>query len=139
MATSRLPPQTIRWLALFIGYPADCGGLLVSGGNLANLTCFLAARAAKAGWDVRKQGAAGGPSLLAYASTETHTWIQKAADITGLGTDAIRWIGVDTRQHMDLAALEVQYKRDLAEGHRPFLVVGTGHAARSRPAHSIAA
>ena len=117
--------QTIRWLAQFIGYPANCGGLLVSGGNMANLTCFLAARAAKADWDVRKQGVASGPRLLAYASTETHTWIQKAVDLTGLGTEAIRWIGVDKRQRMDLAALEVQYKRDLEEGYRPFLVVGS--------------
>jgi glutamate/tyrosine decarboxylase-like PLP-dependent enzyme len=124
MATE-IEAQTIRWLAQFIGYPADCGGLLLSGGNMANLTCFLAARAAKAGWDVRKQGVAGGPPLLAYASTETHTWIQKAADLTGLGTESIRWIGVDQQQRMDLAALEVQYRRDLAEGHRPFLVVGT--------------
>ena len=124
MATE-MEAQTIRWLAQFIGYPTDCGGLLVSGGNIANLTCFLAARAAKAGWDVRKQGVAAGPSLLIYASQETHTWIQKAADITGLGTDAIRWIGVDKWRRMDLAALEVQYKRDLAEGYRPFLVVGT--------------
>jgi len=124
MATE-IEAQTIRWLAQFIGYPANCGGLLLSGGNMANLTCFLAARAAKAGWDVRKQGVAKGPSLLAYASTETHTWIQKAADLTGLGTEAIRWIDVGKRQQMDLGALEVQYKRDLAEGHRPFLVVGT--------------
>ena len=62
MATE-IEAQTIRWLAQFIGYPADCGGLLLSGGNMANLTCFLAARAAKAGWDVRKQGVAGGPPL----------------------------------------------------------------------------
>ncbi len=124
MATE-IEAQTVRWLAQFIGYPADCGGLLLSGGNMANLTCFLAARAAKAGWDVRKQGVAAGLSLLIYASKETHTWIQKAADITGLGTDAIRWIGVAERQRMDLAALEVQYKRDLEEGYRPFLVVGT--------------
>src|SRR5204862_6316812 len=41
MATE-IEAQTIRWLAQFIGYPADCGGLLVSGGNMANLTCFLA-------------------------------------------------------------------------------------------------
>ena len=124
MATE-IEAQTIRWLAQFIGYPADCGGLLVSGGNMANLTCFLAARAAKAGWAVRKQGVAAGPPLLIYASKETHTWIQKAADLTGLGTDAIRWIGVDKLQRMDLAALHVQYKRDLADGHQPFLVVGT--------------
>jgi hypothetical protein len=63
--------------------------------------------------------------LRAYASKETHTWIQKAADVAGLGTDAIRWIGVDQQQRMDLAALEVQYKRDVAEGYRPFLVAGT--------------
>jgi glutamate/tyrosine decarboxylase-like PLP-dependent enzyme len=124
MATE-IEAQTIRWLAQFIGYPADCGGLLVSGGNMANLTCFLAARAAKAGWDVRKQGVAAGPPLLIYASKETHTWIQKAADLSGLGTQAIRWIDVDKQQRMHLAALEVQYRRDLEEGHRPFLVVGT--------------
>ncbi|MCC7497824.1 MAG: hypothetical protein IT160_09620, partial [Bryobacterales bacterium] len=85
MATE-MEAQVIRWLAQFIGYPADCGGLLLSGGNMANLTCFLAARAAMAGWDVRKQGVAGGPRLCVYASTETHTWIQKAADLAGLGT-----------------------------------------------------
>jgi len=122
---TEIEAQTIRWLAQFIGYPTDCGGLLLSGGNMANLTCFLAARAAKAGWNIRKQGVAGGPSLLAYASTETHTWLQKAADLAGLGTDAIRWIGVDKQQRMDLAALGIQYQRDIAEGHQPFLVVGT--------------
>jgi aromatic-L-amino-acid decarboxylase len=124
MATE-IEAQTIRWLAQFIDYPADCGGLLLSGGNMANLTCFLAARAAKADWDIRKNGVAGGPSLLVYASTETHTWLQKATDLTGLGTEAIRWIGVDERQRMDLAALKVQYKQDLENGCRPFLVVGS--------------
>ena len=48
--------QTVRWIAELIGFPASCGGLLVSGGNMANFVCFLAARAAKARWDVRKEG-----------------------------------------------------------------------------------
>jgi len=43
-------------IAELIGYPVTCGGLLVSGGNTANFVCFLAARTAKAGWDIRKQG-----------------------------------------------------------------------------------
>jgi glutamate/tyrosine decarboxylase-like PLP-dependent enzyme len=115
--------QVIRWLAEFIGYSAGCGGLLVSGGNMANLTCFLAARAAMAGWDVRKQGVAAGPRLCIYASTETHTWIQKAADLAGLGTDAIHW--VDGRQPMRADELEVRYEQDVAGGYRPFLVVGS--------------
>lgn len=115
--------QVVRWLAEFIGYPTDCGGLLLSGGNMANLTCFLAARAAKAGWDVRKRGVGGGPGLCVYASEETHTWIQKAADLAGLGTEAIHWI--DARQLMDLEALEVRYRQDMEEGYQPFLVVGS--------------
>jgi glutamate/tyrosine decarboxylase-like PLP-dependent enzyme len=113
----------IRWLAQFIGYPAGCGGLLLSGGNMANLTCFLAARAAQAGWDLRGKGLAGGPRLCVYASPETHTWIQKAADLAGLGTEAIHWI--EGQRGMDLDALQARYQRDRDEGYQPFLVVGS--------------
>lgn len=122
---SEIEAQVVRWIAAFIGYSPDCGGLLVSGGNMANLTCFLAARAALAGWDIRKDGLAGGPRLCVYASTETHTWIQKAADIAGLGTGAIRWLPAAADQRLDLAALRAQHRRDLDHGHRPFLVVGS--------------
>jgi hypothetical protein len=55
MATE-VEAQTVRWIAELVGYPSDCGGLLVSGGNMANFVCFLAARTAKASWDVRKDG-----------------------------------------------------------------------------------
>jgi glutamate/tyrosine decarboxylase-like PLP-dependent enzyme len=100
--------------------------LLVSGGNMANFVCLLAARAAKAPWNVRKEGLSrGAPRLLVYASTETHTWIQKAADMSGLGTDGIRWIATDHEQRMDPSALRRQIEQDLLLGHRPFLVVGT--------------
>jgi len=120
---TEIEAQVIRWLAEFIGYPANCGGLLLSGGNMANVTCFLAARAAMAGWDVRKRGVADGPRLCLYASSETHTWLQKAADITGLGTTAIHWI--PGKQTIDMDQLGLQYRQDISEGFRPFLVVGS--------------
>jgi glutamate/tyrosine decarboxylase-like PLP-dependent enzyme len=124
MATE-IEAQTVRWIAELIGYPVDCGGLLVSGGNMANFVCFLAARSAKApeartgGLRAREQ------PLRVYASSETHTWIQKAADLFGLGTDSIRWIPVDAEQRMDPAALEAQVVADRNDGAVPFLVVGT--------------
>jgi aromatic-L-amino-acid decarboxylase len=126
-AATEIESQTVRWIAEFIGYPADCGGLLVSGGNMANIVCFLAARAAGAGWSVRESGAVGDSErrLRVYASVETHTWIQKAADIGGLGTASIRWIPIDVRQRMDVSALRRQIEADAAAGDVPCLVVGT--------------
>ncbi|MGB8030368.1 MAG: aminotransferase class V-fold PLP-dependent enzyme [Terracidiphilus sp.] len=121
---SEIEAQTIRWIAAMLGYPEDCGGLFVSGGNMANVVGFLAARQAKAGHDVRAMGLRGAP-LRVYCSKETHTWIQKAADISGMGTDAIRWIGVNERMQIDLSAVLHQITDDLASGDRPFLVVGS--------------
>jgi len=123
---SEIEAQTIRWIAEMLAYPTDCGGLLVSGGNMANFICFLAARQAKAGWDVRAAGMTGGQArrLRAYGSKETHTWIQKAADMFGLGTEGIRWIATDDKLRMDTAALRKQIREDTDAGDRPFLVVG---------------
>ncbi len=60
-----------------------------------------------------------------YTSRETHTWIQKAADLFGLGTDAIRWIPVDEKLRMDMIVLRTQIQEDSEAGDLPFLVIGT--------------
>ena len=126
MATE-IEAQTVRWIAELIGYPESSGGVLVSGGNLANIVCFLAARTSKASWDLQGRGLdanPGGP-MRVYASTEVHTWINKAMDISGLGTDSLRSIRVDDESRLDLADLRRQLDKDVAEGEQPFLVVGT--------------
>jgi glutamate/tyrosine decarboxylase-like PLP-dependent enzyme len=126
-AATEIESQTVRWIAELIGYPGNWGGLLLSGGNMANFVCFLAARAAKAGWDVREHGFSkeSGRRLRVYGSVETHTWIQKAADLSGLGTASIRWIATDAKLRMDVAALRRQIEADIAAGEVPLLVVGT--------------
>ncbi|HUI64019.1 MAG TPA: aspartate aminotransferase family protein, partial [Bacteroidota bacterium] len=118
--------QTVRWIAELIGYPAECGGLLVSGGNVANFVCFLAARKAKIPWDIRTEGLGrgGNGELRVYCSVETHTWIQKAADLFGLGSDAIAWIPTDGAQRMDCAKLRAQIASDRALGRKGLMVVG---------------
>ncbi len=124
MATE-IEKQTIQWLGEFIGYKAG-SGIMVSGGNMANFVGFLAARKAKANWDIRKLGiqpAQG--SWRVYTSSETHTWINKAVDLFGLGLDAIRWIPVDKDQRMDLSQLDKIITDDKNEGLVPFLVAGT--------------
>ena len=123
MATE-IERQTVRWIAELLGCPADAGGLLVSGGNMANFVGFLAARRARATWDVRAAGTGAG-RLVAYCSAETHTWVQKAADMFGLGTAAIRWIEIDDGLRMRVDRLREAIATDREAGAEPFLVVGT--------------
>jgi glutamate/tyrosine decarboxylase-like PLP-dependent enzyme len=127
-AATEIELQTVRWIAELIGYPASSGGLLVSGGNMANFICFFAARAAKAPWNLREAGLSGGSGrqLVVYGSAETHTWIQKAADLSGIGTASIRWIPTGADQRMDVAALRHQLEIDERAGCVPIMVVGTG-------------
>lgn len=119
--------QTIRWIAEMIGYSTECGGVLVSGGNMANFVCFLAARCNKASWNIREQGFFSDETrkLRAYASKSTHTWIMKAADMFGLGTDAIRWIDTDENLRLDPRKLRQIIEKDISNGDQPFLVIGT--------------
>ena len=125
MATE-IEAQSIRWIAELIGYPSHCEGLLVSGGNMANFVGFLVGRANRADWDIRKVGLRHpDANLRVYASSETHTWIQKAADLFGLGTDAISWLPVDSQQRMDTQVLRHRLKEDRARGLMPMLVVGS--------------
>ena len=109
-----------------IGYSTDCGGIMVSGGNMANFVGFLAARSAKANWEIRKEGLSSDTAkrLLVYASTETHTWLQKATDLFGLGTDSIQWIDVDSDQRILVTELENKIKEDKEKGYHPFIVIG---------------
>jgi glutamate/tyrosine decarboxylase-like PLP-dependent enzyme len=123
---TEIEAQVVRWLAELVGFGAPCGGIMVSGGNMANFLGFLAARHAKAPWNLRTDGVgADARRLIVYASRETHTWIEKAADLFGLGTSAIRWLPTDTAQRLRVDELERQIDADRAAGGWPFLVVGT--------------
>jgi aromatic-L-amino-acid decarboxylase len=132
---TELEVQTIRWIAELLGYPHDCGGILVSGGNMANFIGLLAARRAQTSWDVRVEGLAAreGRPLHVYTSTETHAWIQKATDIFGLGTQAIRWIETDAEQRM-----RVPRGGNLVPRRRRLRSTGSGSARRAPRPRGVA-
>jgi glutamate/tyrosine decarboxylase-like PLP-dependent enzyme len=128
--------QTIRWIGEMIGFPSSAhqspltappqfGGILVSGGNMANMVCLLAGLRAVIGADKRTRGFETTPGLRVYASAEVHTWLVKAADTYGFGTNAVRAVPVDATLAMDLGALTRMIAEDRAAGLRPAVVVGT--------------
>ena len=127
----------VRWLMELIGFPTDGSmGLLASGGSTATLIAVAAARhraAREDGWNVRTEGLQHArPSLRLYVSPDGHSCIQKAAEILGLGVDAIHKVATDERNRIDVESLRAAIAADRAAGHRPFCVaasagtVGTG-------------
>jgi aromatic-L-amino-acid/L-tryptophan decarboxylase len=116
--------QTVRWIAELLAYPTTCSGLLVSGGNVANfIGIYTALRSV-----FPRDSALRTPDQIAratiYASSETHTWIEKAIDLFGFAKDALRSIGVDSSRRLLLADLERQLLADLNNGRLPVAVVG---------------
>jgi len=125
MATE-IEKQTIGWLCELIGVPTSFGGVLVSGGNMANFTAFLAARNAKASSEFKQKGVDTADKKLAfYCSKSTHTWIDKACVLFGHGTDSVRWIEADEHNKMRLDKLEEAIKMDKQHGIIPAIVIGT--------------
>ena len=123
---TEIEKQTVRWLAEFIGVSPDYGGILVSGGNMANFTGFLAATIAKTSKNFKEEGFANSQSkFVIYCSKATHTWIEKASVLFGLGSSAIRWIQTDAANRMDNGVLEKTILTDLQNGYKPIIVVGT--------------
>lgn len=125
MATA-IEKQTVKWLAELIGVSPSYGGVLVSGGNMANFTAFLAARTAKAQKNLKQDGLAkAGADMVLYCPKTTHTWIEKAAVLFGHGMNSIRWIETDANNKMNNDVLVETIEADLQNGKKPFLVVGT--------------
>ena len=123
MATA-IEKQTVKWLAEFIGVSPSCSGILVSGGNMANFTAFLAARTAKAPQNLKEEGLASIEEMVFYCSKATHTWIEKAAVLFGHGLKAIRWIATDADNKIDTRILQHTIQNDINNGKKPFLVIG---------------
>ncbi len=123
---TEIEKQTIQWLAEFIGLQPGYGGILVSGGNVANITAFLAARNHKAPKSIKEEGLQNTTvRFTVYCSRTTHTWVEKAVNLLGLGTNSIRWIQTDDFNKMDNSALESAIKKDLENGCIPLIVIGT--------------
>jgi len=86
------------WLANKLDFANNAGGLLTSGGTLANLTALLTARALKVPTDVCEHGSS--DKLAIMVSEEAHYCVDRAARIMGLGSDGIIKIPTNNRFQM---------------------------------------
>jgi aromatic-L-amino-acid decarboxylase len=124
-AAVHVEDQVLEWLKELLAYPRRASGLLTSGGSLANLLGLAVGLDATAEFDLARLGLGAAPRpMTLYASRETHSSVDKAVRLLGLGSEALRKVPVDGRFRIDLAALAAAIRADRDAGRHPFLVVG---------------
>ena len=127
-ADVHLERAVVRWLAELVGFPHEPGaGLLASGGSTATIVCLAGARSramASAGHDVRRDGLAGAPQLIAYVPAEAHSCIRRAWELLGLGSGSIREVPLEGGR-LDATALRAALAVGGNRGALPALLVGS--------------
>ena len=129
-AATELEQHVLDWFADLLGLPASFrstgsgGGVLQDSSSGGNLIALLAAlhRASK-GATVRH--GVDPDRATVYVSAETHSSMEKAVRIAGLGSDAVRIVEVDENLAMRPGALAARLERDIARGYTPVLVCAT--------------
>lgn len=127
-AATAMERRVLRFLADALGLPASADGVLTSGGSVGNLTALLAARQAKAGFDVWRKGGAAGPPLAILASAQTHYCIRRAAAILGLGEEGVVEVAVDDRFRLRPDDLPRALEDARRAGRKAFAVVASAGA-----------
>ncbi len=114
-AAAQVEETVIDWLRQICGLPESAGGVLVSGGSMANLTALAAARKTMLGDEWH--------NATIYCSDQTHSSIDRAASVIGLPAAQLRRIPSDERFRMPMDGLIRTIHRDRRNGLRPFCVV----------------
>jgi len=124
-ALNEVEKRVIQWTAELLDFPAESGGVLVSGGSAANLTGLTVGRNVFfEKEDIRKKGLFGQRPFVVYASEEVHSCVDKSVELLGIGSNHLRKIPTDEGYKIRLDLLQEQIKTDIKEGYLPFCLIG---------------
>lgn len=126
-AATEIERQALRWLAELVGYPAGAGGIVLTGGTMANTTALLTALRHLAPYDSTPTGlqspARRGRFLVYMSDHEGHISVTRAADTINLGREAVRRVPSRADFTLDPEALARQVRADREAGDLPLAVV----------------
>lgn len=112
----QLESNVIAWLCEIVGLPAGSGGVLTSGGSLANFSATVAAR--------HRLGERFADGTI-YTSTQAHHSVLRAAILAGFPAAQVRAVPVDAQQRICLERLAEAIAADRAAGLRPCMLVAS--------------
>lgn len=128
-AATELETRVLDWLAEMMDMPekfkstSSGGGVIQDTASTSALTAVIAAREQATGFMSNHTGVR--QKLVAYVSTQTHSSLEKAIKMAGIGADNLRLISVDEHFAMRPEQLRKQIREDKQKGLVPFFVCAT--------------
>jgi glutamate/tyrosine decarboxylase-like PLP-dependent enzyme len=104
-----------EWLKEVLELPAHASFALVTGCQMAHVTCLAAARhavLAKRGWDVEQQGLYGVPPIRILSSDQRHGTFERALRLLGLGLKQVTYLPADSQGRLEPEVLERAFETD---------------------------
>lgn len=126
-AATELEIAMVSWLGKALGLPDGRRGVIQDSASSATLSAVLTMRERALGWDGLQKGLCGAKPLRIYASDETHSSVDKAARLAGIGQDNLVKVATDENGAMSASELQAAIQRDRDNGFTPAgLVLCTG-------------
>ena len=124
-AAAELEERVMDWLKQMTGLPGNWSGVIQDTASTSTLAAILSARERYFDFRINEAGFAGHEGLRVYCSTETHSSIEKAVKIAGIGRQHLVKVRVDEQFRMDANALRKAIINDLETGLKPCCVIAT--------------
>ena len=122
-AVTEIEQVMVDWLRQSLGLPGEFTGTIHDSATTATLSAILTMREQALAWAGLTQGLQGQQRLRIYASDQTHSSVDKAVRIAGIGQENLVKIATDASLSMIPDALAAAIADDLAAGFVPAGVV----------------
>ncbi|WP_172295862.1 aminotransferase class I/II-fold pyridoxal phosphate-dependent enzyme [Pseudoruegeria sp. HB172150] len=121
-AATEIEQVTTDWLRQALGLADHFAGTIHDSATTATLCAVLTMRDRASGWASVEDGLSG-QQLRIYASAQTHSSVDKAVRLAGIGQKNLVKIATDADYAMDPQALDTAIREDIAAGRKPAGVV----------------
>jgi aromatic-L-amino-acid decarboxylase len=122
-AAAELEQRMMEWLRDAMGIPSAFEGVIQDSASSASLVALITAREVATGFRSNDEGVP--RNLRVYGSAETHSSIEKAVGVCGIGKRNLVKVGTRSELEMDPLLLEKAILEDLEQGYLPCAVVAT--------------
>ncbi|RKY85596.1 aspartate aminotransferase family protein [candidate division KSB1 bacterium] len=124
-SAAELEERVMQWTARMIGLPDCFTGVIQDTASTSTLVSILTAREKFSGYEINSKGFTRNKKFTVYCSKETHSSIEKAVKIAGIGRENLRKIDVDEKFSLIPEFLEDSIRKDIQNGYIPLCTIAT--------------